>query len=159
MRIQGYLNETSVREIFAARPRPSPVTGSIPARTDLCNALAQQYRVSNKTIRDIWKRKSWAKVTAAMDEGSQNIVTDFHIATPPAGQPSTSCEDQPSTPDSAITVKALSDFSFYAAAHSSSLLEDDIDALPSQHSTDLFQCDWQSALSRIHLETAWSDEA
>lgn len=151
MRIKGYLNETSVLEIFAARPRPSPVTGAIPPSTAITLALAEKYRVSNKTIRDIWKRKSWIKVTAAWDEASQSPVSDFDLTSP--------AQHEPATPDSEFGVEAFPGFSTCSATQSCAHLEDDIDALPSGHHPNPFDGDWEAALSSIQTETRCMAEA
>eukprot|EP00961_Rhodomonas_salina_P179139 2417165-Rhodomonas_salina.1 len=58
MPVRGYLNERSVLAIFAQRPQPGAPASS------MCKVLAVKFRVSLKTIRDIWNRKSWVTVTA-----------------------------------------------------------------------------------------------
>eukprot|EP00961_Rhodomonas_salina_P200481 2704428-Rhodomonas_salina.2 len=68
MPVRGYLTEKSVLAIFAQRPPNFTVgrgnTSSRAAFSQACQAQANKYRVSRKTIRDIWIRKSWAGVTA-----------------------------------------------------------------------------------------------
>eukprot|EP00961_Rhodomonas_salina_P086480 1162730-Rhodomonas_salina.1 len=65
MGIKGYLNEKSVLEIFAFRPRQSSHSGGTHGSTPNSRELSKHYHVSNKTIREIWNRNSWAKLTDA----------------------------------------------------------------------------------------------
>eukprot|EP00961_Rhodomonas_salina_P272402 3681065-Rhodomonas_salina.2 len=61
--IRGYLSQQSVLAIFACRPRVNEETrNTIPSKTT-SRELAARYKVSDKTIREIWGRRSWAKVT------------------------------------------------------------------------------------------------
>jgi hypothetical protein len=85
MRIRGYLNEQSVISIFAKRPR----SDNSVSRSALCLALAHEYHVSRKAIRDIWNRRSWINLT--------DRFVDAAIE-PESLLPSSDSESQPSAP-------------------------------------------------------------
>mmetsp|Transcript_45378 Transcript_45378/g.106553 ORF Transcript_45378/g.106553 Transcript_45378/m.106553 type:complete len:182 (+) Transcript_45378:94-639(+) len=63
MKVTGYLNEQSVLEIFACRPLRCRKTGGLVQSTSTCRELARRYKVSDNTVRGIWSRRSWVKVT------------------------------------------------------------------------------------------------
>eukprot|EP00961_Rhodomonas_salina_P116512 1568356-Rhodomonas_salina.1 len=63
MHIKKYLTKQSVLEIFAARPRPTDAAGDKVTKHEKSLELANKYGVSNKTIQQIWNRKSWVKLT------------------------------------------------------------------------------------------------
>eukprot|EP00961_Rhodomonas_salina_P247837 3348956-Rhodomonas_salina.1 len=67
--MRGYLNERSVLAIFAEQPRG---VGAHVARGK-CQEMANKFRISRKTVRDIWNRKSWVHITAPFCAGTSNL--------------------------------------------------------------------------------------
>jgi len=61
------LEASQALEIYAERPSASPKGVS---KRRLAGQLAKKYKVAPNTIRDIWNRRSWAKVTIRMHEES-----------------------------------------------------------------------------------------
>eukprot|EP00961_Rhodomonas_salina_P080260 1079451-Rhodomonas_salina.2 len=164
MRIRGYLNEKSILEIFALRPRPSPITGVIPFDTAHCRALSSLYKISNKTVRDVWLRNSWAKVTEPFLEVPQSA----RIAEPAHNLPSRSDKGHPSSSDPTIdgaasvadvfmdvdaAVSTDSVDSPSNVSPSTAWLIEYIETLPRFDAKDPFHGDWLSTLTRIDLGT------
>eukprot|EP00961_Rhodomonas_salina_P036353 488722-Rhodomonas_salina.1 len=59
---RSYLTQHAVLELFKQRPQRSEDGQFVPS-TACSKALAKQFKIADKTIRDIWNRRSWAKVT------------------------------------------------------------------------------------------------
>eukprot|EP00961_Rhodomonas_salina_P195019 2632963-Rhodomonas_salina.1 len=112
MRVRGYLTEKSVLEIFALRPRRSLVTGATPPNPVKSRMLASQYNVSNKTVRDIWNRNSWSKLTEPFCDGGSAVTA-----------PS---EALPSTSDPAVVAGVPLDVSSDIDADISSEIDEDL---------------------------------
>eukprot|EP00961_Rhodomonas_salina_P211037 2850024-Rhodomonas_salina.2 len=159
MRVRGYLNEKSVLEIFAIRPRPSPVTGGFPANPIKSRALALQYKVSNKTVRDIWKRKSWLKLTEPFCDESQegSSSSAVHVSAQANEPPSLSDpSDEGGVSDVASEIDEDCTDEVPGVVNvttSTPWLLNYIETLPSLHHEDPFQGDWLSALTSILLGT------
>eukprot|EP00961_Rhodomonas_salina_P211700 2858788-Rhodomonas_salina.3 len=110
--VRGYLNEKSVLEIFAGRPVRSAMTGTVPASTVHCRSLALRYNISNKTIRDIWNRNSWARLTGPfhLEQQARAIAALAAISEPTAAN-NAPAEDRASTSDHESEYGALTDLS------------------------------------------------
>lgn len=59
---RSVLSKAAVVEIFAARPSRSEDGVYLPS-TLLSKELAKKFNIANKTVRDIWDRRCWSKVT------------------------------------------------------------------------------------------------
>eukprot|EP00961_Rhodomonas_salina_P245632 3318985-Rhodomonas_salina.1 len=147
MPVRGYLNEQSVLAIFADRPR----RGSGAPASDVCHALAAKYKVSKKTIRDIWNRRSWVSLTAQICSAPDTTPTT----------PDLSLTNSDDTVESFASPSGLSaDFHertaalFTAAvAHQDSGLFDDVKGLACTRQRDPFCREWECAITGIDLQT------
>lgn len=59
---RGSLAIPAVLEVYASRPARTTDGMFVPS-TEWCKEVAKKFEVSDKTIREIWNRKSWSKVT------------------------------------------------------------------------------------------------
>eukprot|EP00961_Rhodomonas_salina_P180910 2441645-Rhodomonas_salina.1 len=145
MHIKKYLTERAVIEIFAARPRPSPVTGELPAKSKMSRTVAKMYGVSTSTVQQIWNRKCWTKVTAPFCEAWE---TSRMIARceDEASSSDTDCDSATRRPDSDVC-----DWATGAFESDGYTLLDDVKRLPGFYSEDPFEVDWGSALSTASL--------
>eukprot|EP00961_Rhodomonas_salina_P097901 1317602-Rhodomonas_salina.3 len=173
MRVKGYLNEKTVLEIFAHRPRPFLLTGAIPLSSELCRALSKLYNISGKTVRAIWQRTCWAKVTEPYVEETQAVhqnntpVVQVEIRTPELLIHIAAADDRISSLTTGID-EAFPDFSFEIDVPDVSLdvphvswdvtaptvwLLDYLDMSSILLSVDPFDGDWLSSLTKINLQS------
>lgn len=85
MPIRGNLTQQSVLAIFAQRPQNFTRAGGA-AFSQASQTQADKYHVTRKTIRDIWNRKSWARVTANFVPASAD-----DLRTSPSSSHSSAC--------------------------------------------------------------------
>lgn len=94
------LSQTAVLEIFSSRPRRSQDGVFLPS-TATSKELAKKFNIADKTVRDIWNRRSWAKVT-------RELWTDAEVKAEATGENATDGElvaaktRQPGRPRGAI---------------------------------------------------------
>eukprot|EP00961_Rhodomonas_salina_P273190 3691264-Rhodomonas_salina.1 len=147
MPLRGYLNSRSVLAIFADRPRRE---SRIPA-SDVCNALASKYKVSKKTIRDIWNRNSWHSLTESFCPHPE--PTDNLSDLPRANSDASSTSSISSSSSIAVPQQQpVANFDTVAVSiENNNDLLDDIDELAESRDQDPFCAEWNATMTDIDM--------
>jgi len=80
---RSYLTPDAVLAVFRVRP-PRTASGVFIPSTASSRALAEKYNISDKTVRDIWNRKCWAKVTRPLWTDAETIAEGLQRASSPS---------------------------------------------------------------------------
>eukprot|EP00961_Rhodomonas_salina_P103696 1394795-Rhodomonas_salina.1 len=75
---RAVLGKEAVLIIFSSRPRRSDKDGTFLASTESSKGLAATFDISDKTVREIWNRKSWAKTTRPLWTPAEVASTEEH---------------------------------------------------------------------------------
>jgi len=158
----GVLSEESVLQIFIQRPPRNP-DGTFQPSAESSHKLAAVHRISERAIRELWNRKSWANITRPLWTEAE-VAADLAASEPlkyttlemakhrKVGRPKRSKDAIKQTQLTASPPSSPPDLSGLVSPGPCPLI-DTADGRNAGDFSDPFQKDWENALECLDLGT------